>query len=192
MLLNNVKRYLPDASIVVGIITPNSTQVYGYGNVSKANGTKVNGNTIFDTASITKTFTTTLLADMVKQGLVNLHDPIERYLPATVKVPTYNGHKITLEDLATHTSGLPDFPAGWIRNRTYTTQQIYNFLSNTPLQSEPGSKANYSDFGMGILGYILFIKAGIPYAQLVKDRIISVLGMDSTGIAMNRYSNNPF
>ena len=63
--LNIVKRYLPDVSIVVGIITPNGTQVYGYGNISKANSTKVNGNTIFDTASITKTFTTTLLADMV-------------------------------------------------------------------------------------------------------------------------------
>jgi serine-type D-Ala-D-Ala carboxypeptidase/endopeptidase len=185
MLLNNVKKYLPDASIVIGIITPNGTQVYGYGNISKANSTKVNGNTIFDTASITKTFTTTLLADMVKQGLVNFDDPIEKYLPNTVKVPTYNGHKITLESLATHTSGLPDFPVGWIRNHIYTTQQVYNFLSNTPLQSEPGTKANYSDFGMGILGHILSIRAGVPYAQLVKDRILSVLGMDSTGIAMN-------
>ena len=85
LLLNNVKRYLPNASIVVGIITPNGTQVYGYGNISKANSTKVNGNTIFNIASIAKTFTTTLLADMIKQGLVNLEDPIERYLPATVK-----------------------------------------------------------------------------------------------------------
>ena len=185
MLLNNVKKYLPDASIVIGIITPNGTQVYDYGNISKANSTKVNGNTIFDTASITKTFTTTLLADMVKQGLVNFNDPIEKYLPNTVKVPAYNGHKITLESLATHTSGLPDFPVGWIRNHIYTTQQVYNFLSNTPLQSEPGTKANYSDFGMGILGHILSIRAGVPYAQLVKDRILSVLGMDSTGIAMN-------
>ena len=185
MLLNKVKRYLPDASIVVGIISPNGTQVYGYGNISKANSTKVNGNTIFDIASITKTFTTTLLADMVKQGLVNLDDPIGKYLPATVKVPTYNGHKITLEDLATHTSGLPDFPAGWIRNHTYTTQQVYSFLSNTSLMSEPGIKANYSDIGMGLLGHILSIRAGVPYPQLVKDRILSVLGMDSTGIAMN-------
>jgi D-alanyl-D-alanine-carboxypeptidase/D-alanyl-D-alanine-endopeptidase len=185
MLLNNVKKYLPDASIIIGIITPNGTQVYDYGNISKANSTKVNGNTIFDTASITKTFTTMLLADMVKQGLVNFDDPIEKYLPNTVKVPTYNGHKITLESLATHTSGLPDFPVGWIRNHIYTTQQVYNFLSNTPLQSEPGTKANYSDFGMGILGHILSIRAGITYAQLVKDRILSVLGMDSTGISMN-------
>jgi serine-type D-Ala-D-Ala carboxypeptidase/endopeptidase len=97
IMLNKVKMYLPDASIVVGIISPNGTQVYSYGTISKANSTKVNGNTIFDTASITKTFTTTLLADMVNQGLVNLDDPIGRYLPATVKIPTYNGHEITLE-----------------------------------------------------------------------------------------------
>ena len=77
-------------------------QVYGYGNISNTNSPKVNGNTIFDIASITKTFTTTLLTDMVKQGLVNLDDPIGKSLPATVKVPTYNGHKITLEDLATY------------------------------------------------------------------------------------------
>ena len=185
MLLNKVKRYLADASIVVGIISPNGNQVYSYGNISKANSTKVNGNTIFDIASITKTFTTILLADMVKQGLVNLDDPIGKYLPDTVKIPTYKGHEITLEDLATHTSGLPDFPVGWIRNHTYTTQQVYSFLSNTSLMSEPGIKANYSDIGMGLLGHILSIKAGVPFPQLVKDRILSVLGMDSTGIAMN-------
>ena len=122
---------------------------------------------------------------MIKQGLVKFDDPIERYLPATVKVPTYNGHKITIENLATHTSGLPDFPVQSVQNHTYTTPQVYNFLSNTPLQSEPGTKANYSDFGMGLLGHILSIRAGVPYGQLVKDRILSVLGMDGPGIAMN-------
>jgi serine-type D-Ala-D-Ala carboxypeptidase/endopeptidase len=188
MFVNTVERYLPEVSVVVGAVTPNGTLVYGYGNISESNGTKVDGNTIFDTASITKTFTTTLLADMVKQGLVNLDDPIEIYLPPNVKVPTYNGHKITLENLATHTSGLSDFPTGWIRNYTYSTQEVYDFLSNATLQSEPGTVANYSDFGMGILGHILSLRANIPYAQLVKDRILSVLGMGSTGIAMNSTS----
>ena len=186
MILKNMgNKSKGDLSIVVGVITPNGTSVSGYGNISKANTAKVNGSTIFDIASITKTFTTTLIADMVKRGLVNLDDPIEKYLPPGVRVPTYNGHKITLESLATHTSGLPDFPAGWIRNRTYTTQQVYNFLSNTPLQSEPGVRYDYSDFGMGLLGYILSTKAGVPYEELVKERILEVLGMNSTGIARN-------
>ena len=53
---------------------------------------------------------------MVKQGLVNLTDPIEKYLPTSVKVPQFNGQKITLEDLATHTSGLPEFPSDSLDN----------------------------------------------------------------------------
>ena len=98
--------------IVIGIVTPNGTQVSGFGNISSSNNTKVDGNTVFDIASIAKTFVTIVLADMVKQGLVGLDDPIEKYLPTkNVTVPSYNGHKITIEDLATHTSGLPDFPA---------------------------------------------------------------------------------
>ena len=188
MLLNQMKqlvfKYLSNSSstfssnsstpvsMVVGIVTPNGTQVSGYGNLSKANSTQVDGNTVFDIASITKTFATIVLADMVKQGLVNLNDPIEKYLPSNtiIKVPSYNGHKITLKHLATHTSGLPDFPEGWIRNTTYTNQQIYNFLSNTTIDREPGTLANYSDIGMGFLGHVLSIKSGVPFSQLVKDK----------------------
>ena len=182
MILKNMgNKSRGGVSIVVGVITPNGTSVSGYGNISKANTTKVNGNTIFDIASITKTFTTTLLDDMVKGGLVNLDDPLEKYLPSNIN----DGHNITLEDLAIHTSGLPDFPAGWIRNHTYSTQQVYNFLSNISLKNEPGVRYNYSDFGVGLLGYILSLKAGVPYGELVKERILDVLGMDSTGIAMN-------
>ncbi|HKI06936.1 MAG TPA: serine hydrolase domain-containing protein [Nitrososphaeraceae archaeon] len=185
VLLNQVEEDMPDKSIVIGIISPNGTQVYSYGNISKENSTNVSGDSIFDIGSITKTFTTTLLVDMVKRGLINLDDPIEKYLPDNVKVPAYNGKMITIENLATHSSGLPAFPSGWNRNQSYTNEQVYNFLSNITLQREPGVFANYSDFGMGLLGHVLATKSGISYENLVKDRILNVLGMDSTGIAMN-------
>ena len=173
-------------SIVVGIVNTNGTQVSGYGNISSSVNKKVDGNTVFDIASIEKTFVTTILADMVKQGLVNLDDPVEKYLPSNnVTVPMYKGHKITLKDLATHTSGLPDFTAGWIRNHTYTTQQVYDFISNTSLSSQPGNKADYSDIGMGLLGHILSLRAGVSFDKLVKDRILDVLEMNSTGTGMN-------
>jgi hypothetical protein len=47
---------------------------------------------------------------MVNKGLVKLDDHLEKYLPSNVTVPQYNGHKITIEDLATHILGLPDWP----------------------------------------------------------------------------------
>ena len=194
-----------NAAIVVGLVNPNGTQFYGYGNMSNANPITVDKDTIFAIGSITKVFTTILLADMVDRGLVNLDDPIEKYLPTSVKVPTYNGQKITLENLATHTSGLSEFPVSHCFsdfNRTdddsiqarlffiecdknYTFDQLYQDLSNTTLTSEPGSKFEYSTFGSALLGHILALKSGMSYDRLLEERILNVLGMNSTSIVLS-------
>ena len=50
---------------------------------------------------------------MVEDGLIKLDDPIQKYLPQNITVPQYNGHEITVGDLATHTSGLPEFPPNY-------------------------------------------------------------------------------
>lgn len=197
---NNVKEFILDdivnksnAALVIGLIDPNGTKVYSFGNISKENNMPVNGSTIFNIASITKTFTTLVLADMVKHGIVNLDDPIEKYLPSNVKMPQYNGTKITLENLATHTSGLPFMPSNiWINNTigdlnpNYNETQLYQALSNTTLLSKPGTKFLYSDFGMGLLGHILSVKEGVTYEQLVEDRILDVLGMNDTKITISQ------
>ena len=73
-------------------------------------GLTLDGNTVFEIGSITKVFTSTLLADMVARGLVAFDDPVGKYLPTTVKVPSRNGRVITLVDLATQHSGLPRLP----------------------------------------------------------------------------------
>jgi D-alanyl-D-alanine-carboxypeptidase/D-alanyl-D-alanine-endopeptidase len=182
---NTISNSSIPASIVVGIVSPNGTQVSGYGNISKANPTPVDGNTVFDIASISKSFVTTVLADLVNQGVVKLSDPLDMYLPPNVTVPSYNGHKITLGDLATHSSGLPYQPPGWIKNKNYTTQQVYEFLSNSTLEDEPGTVAKYSNLGMGMVGHALSLKTGLSLDELIKKKILNVLGMNSTGIAMN-------
>jgi serine-type D-Ala-D-Ala carboxypeptidase/endopeptidase len=202
-LVNNNKT---NAAIVVGFVDPNGTQFYGYGNMSNANPITVDKDTIFAIGSITKVFTTILLADMVNRGLVNLDDPIEQYLPPSVKVPTYNGQKITLENLATHTSGLPEFPSSHcVSNfngtddensiqarlffiecdKNYTFDQLYQDLSNTTLIREPGLKFEYSTFGISLLGHILALKSDISYDRLLEERILNVLGMNSTSIVLS-------
>jgi serine-type D-Ala-D-Ala carboxypeptidase/endopeptidase len=202
-LVNNNKT---NAAIVVGLVDPNGTQFYSYGNMSNANPITVDKDTIFAIGSITKVFTTILLADMVNSGLVNLDDPIEKYFPPSVKAPTYNGQKITLENLATHTSGLPEFPGSHcVSNfngtddedsiqarlffiecdKNYTFDQLYQDLSNTTLTSEPGLKFEYSTFGISLLGHILALKSGISYDRLLEEKILNVLGMNSTSIVLS-------
>ncbi len=71
-------------------------------------------------------------------------------------------------------------------NSNYTTNQLYTALSNFTLTREPGSKFQYSDLGLGLLGHILSLKAGVPYEQLIKDRILNVLGMNDTKITLSQ------
>ena len=66
---------------------------------------------IFEIGSITKVFTATLLADMAREGLVALDDPVQKWLPEGIRMPQ-RGRPITLEDLTTHRSGLPRLPQG--------------------------------------------------------------------------------
>ncbi len=181
-----------DISIVTGVISPTISDISSYGNLSRSNHIKVNGDTLFDIASITKTFTTLLLADMLEKGEVKPNDTLKMFLPSNVTVPTYNGQKITLEQLATHTSGLPDFPPGFVRNQSYTDKQVYDKLANTKLVSRPSSIVNYSDIGMALLGHALSLKANKSFEQLVDERILKVLGMNSSGISLTNETKSHF
>lgn len=188
------------AALVVGFVNPNGTKVFNFGNISKANNTPVNGNTLFNIGSITKTFTTLILADFVKKNIVNIDDPVEKYLPPSITIPSYKGHKITLENLATHTSGLPDFPSNiWLDEKqeilktNYDENLFYQELSNFVLTRKPGSLFEYSSFGMAVLAHALCLKADVTYEQLIKDRILDVLGMYDTKIILSHDDiNNRF
>jgi CubicO group peptidase (beta-lactamase class C family) len=78
-----------NAAIVIGIVDPNGTQFYSNGKLSKANNSNVNENTIFAIGSITKVFTTILLADAVQEGVIKLNDPVDIGLPLRTWLPIH-------------------------------------------------------------------------------------------------------
>ncbi len=196
-----------NAAMAVGFVDSNGTQFYGHGTTSKSSNDIVDKNTIFAIGSNTKVFTTILLANMVNDGLIKLDDSIDKYLPSNVTVPSYNEHKITIEDLATHTSGLPEFPNNYclvpntsetnsssieyridLMNCTnnYTFNQFYQDLSNTTLVREPGSQFQYSSFGIGLLGHILAMKSNMSsFDELLDHDILDVLGMNDTDFVLS-------
>ena len=107
ILQDRVDRAKQSVGIVVGLIDDKGTRIISYGKPNQASQQTVDGDSIFEIGSITKVFTATLLADMVNRGEVRLNDPISKYLPKLLKLPTRNGKQITLLHLTTHTSGLP-------------------------------------------------------------------------------------
>ena len=76
--------------IVVGIYDNGRTRIIAMGESGAPNDT-LDGNTVFEIGSITKVFTSTLLADMVARGLVAFDDPVAKHLPPAVRVPSRNG-----------------------------------------------------------------------------------------------------
>lgn len=97
--------------IVVGVIDSQGRRVVSHGSTSIASPRPVDGDTVFEIGSTTKVFTALLLADAVRRGELALTEPVSRYLPPDVKVPALAGKQITLQDLSTHTSGLPSLPS---------------------------------------------------------------------------------
>jgi len=191
ILVDRVDTYKKSVGIVVGTIGPQGTKIYSYGKFASDSPKAVDGDTLFEIGSMTKVFTSLGLADMVRRGEVKLDDPVSKYLPTTVKMPERNGRKITLIDLATHTSGLPRLPTNMNPKDPfnpygdYTVEQMYQFLSGYELKRDIGSKYEYSNLAVGLLGHVLALRAGMDYEKLVQTRILQPLRMNSTAITLS-------
>jgi serine-type D-Ala-D-Ala carboxypeptidase/endopeptidase len=179
-----------NTAMVIGLVDEHGSRVFSTGKLGNGTDQEVNGDTIFAIGSNTKTFDVLLLEDMVERGEMQLNDPVSKYLPQSVKMPTHGGTQITLLDLATHTSGLPfdadDFTgAGWREHfENYSVEKLYAWLSSHTLRREPGTQYAYSNAGMALLAHVISLKAGKDYESLVVDRICHPLHMNSTGITL--------
>ena len=169
----------------------NGRRVVAYGNLAKGDPRTLDGDTIFEIGSVSKVFTSLLLADMVNRKEVALDDPAAKYLPENVKMPERSGKSITLLDLSTHSSGLPPLPSNLKpkdpRNpyADYSVDDLYQFLSGYTLPRDPGSEFEYSNLGAGLLGHLLACRAGTDYESLIRSRITQPLGMPDTGITLS-------
>ncbi|HUA21568.1 MAG TPA: serine hydrolase [Bryobacteraceae bacterium] len=176
--------------IVVGVVEPAGKRIVAYGALDQGDLRPLNGDTVFEIGSVTKVFTSLLLADMEEHHEVALTDPVAKYLPAGVKMPERGGRSIELEDLATHTSGLPRLPTNLAPKdltnpyADYTVEQLYQFLSTYTLTRDIGERYEYSNLGGGLLGHVLARRAGMDYEALVRARITGPLGMNSTVITL--------
>lgn len=189
ILTERLKGFDHRVSIVVGMIGPQGRTVLANGS-SGLDGKAADGDTIFEIGSISKVFTSLLLADMVERGEVALDDPVAKYLPGSVKVPQRAGKQITLYDLSSHRSGLPRMTSNFEPKNPvnpyvdYPVERLYEFLSGYELPRDVGAEYEYSNLGAGLLGHALARRAGMSYDRLLRERLFRPLGMTNTGIAL--------
>ena len=176
------------AGIVVGLLEPDgATSVVAFGDPGRGQP-PLDGNSVFEIGSISKVFTSTVLAELVLQGKVRLDDPVQKYLPPSVHMPTRNGKQITLGNLAEQNSGLPRMPTNFTPTdpanpyADYTVQQMYDFLSHYTLPRDPGAQFEYSNLGVGLLGHVLSRVVGESYEQMERELVWQPLGMRHTAI----------
>ena len=191
ILMDRIDRARQGVGIVVGVVEPRETRIVAYGRLDAGDKRALDGDTVFEIGSVTQVFTSLLLADMVRRGEVALTDPVEKYLPQSIKVPSRGGRRITLVDLSTHTSGLPRLPANLKPANPanpyadYSPDRLYEFLSTYKLWRDIGTGFEYSNVGAGLLGQALAQRAGMSYEALVRSRITEPLGMGSTAITLS-------
>ena len=190
ILAERLEGFEKSVSIIVGVIGPEGRRIVGHGSMGMADPRPVNGDTLYEIGSITKAFTSLLLADMVERGEVALDDPVAKYLPAGVKMPERNGRQITLLDLATHRSGLPRMPSNFnpkdpVRPYVdYPVERLYEFLSSHALRRDVGAEYEYSNLGSGLLGLALARRAGTDFETVLRDRVFRPLGMSRTVVSL--------
>ncbi|WP_254885516.1 serine hydrolase [Streptomyces sp. NA02950] len=147
---------------VCGVIQGGRTHVAGAGRL-RARGPRAevpDGRTVFQLGSIGKTLTATALARAVHAGSTRLDAPLT--LPARFPIPRKGDHRITLADLATHSSGLPSLPPNLLTGADpydpyahYTLDELAEGLAQTELATVPGKTYRYSNLGFGLLGQAL-------------------------------------
>jgi D-alanyl-D-alanine carboxypeptidase len=135
---------------------------------------------VFRIGSLTKQFTAAGIMILVDAGKLSLKDDLRKWVPA------YPDHKatITIENLLTHTSGVPSYtdqPGFRDRARDdLTHEQLLAIFNDLPLEFPPGTKWKYSNSGYYLLGLVIEKVAGQSYAQFVAERIFKPLGMQHT------------
>lgn len=177
-------------SIVVGVALPGGPRFFAAGTYREGDDRGVDKRTVFEIGDLTQVFTALLAADLAGQKQINLDDPIGNYLPADISAPG-TGVPITLEHLATHTSGLPPLPDNYVAAlrgdplSQLTTDTVYEFLDGYLPKTEPGSAFRRSILGVGLLGLLLERETGRSYEELVLDTICKPLEMNFTTVTLS-------
>ena len=186
----------------VAVVLDNQIEFYDFGSTSRSRRAKPTPDSVYEIASVTKTFTGALAARALFQHRMQLDADFRQYLPEAYSNLAWRGNPITLRTLATHTSGLPrDLPDTddlyahrdpetlpfklIAREFGFDRGRYLHDLHDVSLRSDPGTKEVYSNLGFKVIGWGLETVYKLPFERLLMEQILQPLGMASTGFVLN-------
>jgi serine-type D-Ala-D-Ala carboxypeptidase/endopeptidase len=185
---DRVVTYHDTVGLIVGVIEPAGRRLFARGPAQVGNDDNVDGDTIFEIGSVSKVFTALALADAARRGELSLNDPAVKYLPPGATLPQRGPKPISLLDLGTHMSGLPNMPPNVAvtdfnnPNADMTADQFLKSVAAYELTRDVGSEYEYSNAGYQLLGLAIADAAHTDFETVLKSRIFGPLHMANTRI----------
>ena len=193
LIFENAKTFPNHTQISIAIIKDGKATYYGINKESDTILTINNQKSIFEIGSISKVFTSTLLADFVIEGKIQLNENINDYL----KIPFNKDTKISFINLANHTSGLPRLPTNLDLTKVnpenpykeYKEKELKEYLAKYLELSNKG-EYQYSNLGAGLLGYTLSKIADTSYGNLLQNKVFSKYDMQNSTADIDKIKGN--
>lgn len=193
IIFESAKVFPNNTQLSIAIINNGKVCYYGVKKVSDTISTIDNQKSVFEIGSISKVFTSTLLANFVIDGKIKLDENINDYL----KPPFNNDTKISFINLANHTSGLPRLPTNLDLSKVnpenpykeYKEKELEEYLTNQ-LELPNKGKYQYSNLGAGLLGYTLSKIENASFESLLQNKIFSKYDMKNSTADINKIKGN--
>ena len=175
------KRHIPGMSVAI-VRDGKVARAKGYGLANVELSVPANDETVYQLASVTKTFTATAVMMLVEDGKLALDDKITSLLP---DLPAA-WKDVAVRHLLNHTSGIKSYTS--VRDfmktarKDYTHREIINLVAKEPLEFRPGEKWVYNNTGYFLLGMLIEKQTGKKYGEFLDEKIFKPLGMNHTRV----------
>lgn len=172
------KRKIPGLSLAV-VKNGEVIKAQGYGLANIELNVPAIAETVYQSGSVGKQFTSAAVMLLVEEGKINLDDKISKYLDGTPEI----WKEITVRHLLTHTSGIKNYGDKDLNYRLdYTDEELIKVAATFPLDFQPGERWSYSNTGYILLGYVIKKAAGKFYGDFLKERVFAPLGMTTARV----------
>ena len=172
------RQKIPGLAVAI-VLNGEVIKARGYGEANVEHKVPVTPETIFQSGSVGKQFTSAAVMLLVEDGRIALTDPVMKFFP---QAPA-GWKSITIRHLLTHTSGLPDYTTGTLDyRRDYTEDDLLKFAYALTPEFPPGTRWNYSNTGYVVLGAVIRKVSGKFYGDLLRERVFAPLGMPTARV----------